>query len=139
MNIFKKTLPILLLCSLMACGQIGNHKHKTVPQMEYEKISIQKVKSAIQAWQNGDPVLWFSFFTTDAKLFDDGHPRDFKKFSSEAIGHERFVSIDKVENDGMSVYGHFHSDTWGDFKTYFKFHLNASGKFCKLEIGQANY
>jgi len=139
MSIFKKILPILLLCSLQACGQIGNHQHKTVNQMEYGKISNQKVKAAIEAWQKGDTALWLSFFTTDAQLLDDGHPRDFRKFSTEVIGHERFISIDKIEDNGMSVYGYFHSDTWGDFKTYFKFHLDDTGKFDKLEIGQASY
>ncbi len=79
------------------------------------------------------------FFTADAKLFDDGNVRNLKKFSTEAIGHERFLSIDKVEDNGLSIYGHFHSDTWGDFKTYFKFHVNTNGKIDKLEIGQADY
>ncbi|WP_199562716.1 hypothetical protein [Pedobacter chinensis] len=107
--------------------------------MEYRKISNQKVKDAIEAWQKGKVALWLSFFTADALLLDDGHPRDFNKFSTEAIGHEHFTSVDKVEDNGMSVYGSFHSDTWGDFKTYFKFYLDAAGKFSKLEIGQASY
>jgi len=107
--------------------------------MEYTKISHPTVKAALSAWQQGDSALWHSFFTSDVVLLDDGKPRDFNRFSKEAIGHERFTSIDKVEDDGKSVYGHFHSDTWGDFKTYFKFHLHASGKFYKLEIGQADY
>ena len=139
MHIFKVILPILLLCSSQASGQIGNHQHKTNNQMEYAKISNPRVKAAIEAWQKGDATLWLSFFTPDAKLLDDGHPRDFKKFSTEAIGHERFTSVDKVEDDGTSVYGHFHSDTWGDFKTYFKFKTNPEGKFYQLEIGQAHY
>jgi hypothetical protein len=140
MKIFVKLLPIFVLFSLQACGQIGNHDHKKVKKVEYGKINNEKVKKAIEAWQRGELKLWLSHFATDTELLDDGNPRDFKKFSSEAIDHERFVSIDKVENDGMSVYGHFHSDTWGDFKTYFKFHVDlATGKFGKLEIGQASY
>lgn len=138
-NYFKYILPVLLLCSLQACGQIGNHNHQIIEQMEYEKIQNPKVQAAIEAWQQGDRKLWLSFFTTDANLLDDGHPRDFKKFSSEAIGHERFTSIDKVENNGLDIYGRFHSDTWGDFKTYFKFHLNGDDKFYQLEIGQVKY
>ncbi|MDR0262386.1 MAG: hypothetical protein LBJ04_04095 [Sphingobacterium sp.] len=138
MHLLKKILPILLLCSLQACGQVGNHRHQAVTNMEYGKISNPKVKAAIEAWQKGDATMWLSFFTTGTKLLDDGHPRDFKKFSTEAIGHEHFTAIDQVEDNGMSVYGQFHSDTWGDFKTYFKFHLNASGKFDRLEIGQAS-
>lgn len=97
------------------------------------------VKAAIQAWQQGDRDTWLSFFAEDVVLLDDGHPRDFKTFSAQAIGHERFTSIDKVEDNNMSVYGKFHSDTWGSFKTFFKFHINAKGKITRLEIGQADY
>ncbi|MGE9310504.1 hypothetical protein ACLOAU_02605 [Niabella sp. CJ426] len=107
--------------------------------MEFTKMSNTKVQAAIETWQKGDTVMWLSFFTADAKLLDDGHPRDFKKFSTEAIGHERFISIDRVENNGLDIYGSFHSDTWGDFKTYFKFRFNEDGKFHRLEIGQAKY
>ncbi|WP_228428553.1 hypothetical protein [Chryseobacterium daecheongense] len=139
MNGFKSIVPVLLLCFLQACGQIGNHNHQIIKQMDFTKIKNIKVQAAIEAWQKGDTTLWLSFFTTDTKLLDDGHLRDFKKFSSEAIGHERFITIDKVENNGMNIYGRFHSDTWGDFKTYFKFHLNKEGKFYQLEIGQAKY
>jgi hypothetical protein len=103
-----------------------------------EKITHPTVKAAMEAWQGKDLAKWLSFFTADAKLLDDGNPRDFKKFSAE-IGKERFTSINKVENGGLDIYGNFHSDQWGDFKTYFKFHLNAEGKFDRLDIGQANF
>ncbi|HEX5171189.1 MAG TPA: hypothetical protein VFW11_18560 [Cyclobacteriaceae bacterium] len=107
--------------------------------MSSEKLTNAVVKSAIDSWQAGDEKQWFSFFTKNAKLFDDGSPRDFYYFSKHAIGRERFTSIDKVENDGKDVYGHFHTDEWGDFKTYFRFHLNAENKIFRLDIGQANY
>lgn len=97
------------------------------------------VKKAIDALQAGDKNAWFELFTTDAQLFDDGNKIDFKGFSESALGHERFTSIDKVENEGLNLYGKFHSDKWGDFKTYFKFHINGSGKINRLEIGQADY
>lgn len=73
-----------------------------------------------------------------ATLLDDGKPRDFQKFSTETIGSEHFTGIDKVENEGRDVYGPFHSDTWGDFKTFFKFHINEEGKVDRLEISQAD-
>ena len=100
-------------------------------------ISNPTVKAAIDAWQTADLATWLSLFTHDAHLFDDGNPRDLRKFSHE-IGKERFTSIDKVEDDGLSIYGHFHSDTWGDFKTYFKFQVNTVGKIVRLDIGQAD-
>jgi hypothetical protein len=138
MKLYKIAIPLLLAFSLSACGQ-KNHNHPNTTTMTYDAITNPIAKAAIEAWQKGDAVLWQSFFTADAKLLDDGNTRNLKKFSTETIGHERFLSIDKVEDNGLSVYGRFHSDTWGDFKTYFKFHVDANGKINKLEIGQADY
>jgi len=137
----KSKLIILMLAgSLSACGQFyQKHSHRKVTEMETNKISNKIVKAAIEAWQQGNSELWLSFFTEDAKLLDDGNMRNFKKFSTKAIGHERFTSFDKVEDNGLSIYGQFHSDTWGDFKTYFKFHMNKEGRIYQLEIGQAEY
>lgn len=134
------TFFLFLTGSLAACGgRFKNHIHQEIVVMDTKKLTHTSVRAAIQAWQQGDSILWLSFFTDKAKLLDDGHPRDFHKFSTEAIGHERFTSIDKVEDNGLSVYGKFHSDTWGDFKTYFRFHLDSSRKFYQLDIGQADY
>lgn len=108
-------------------------------KMDTEKLNHPIVKLAILALQDADQKTWFSLFTTDAALFDDGHKMDFKPFFEQAFGHERFTSIDKVENKGLDVYGKFHSDKWGNFKTYFKFTLNAAGKINRLDIGQASY
>jgi hypothetical protein len=141
MNTLKeKAVLVLLACSVSACGLINNkHSHDMAQIIDTSKLSNDIIKTAIKAWQKGDSNLWLSFFTNDAELLDDGHPGDFVKFSTEAIGHERFTSIDKVEDNGMNIFGRFHSDTWGDFKTYFKFHINNEGKIDKLEIGQADY
>ena len=140
MMIKSKIIILLLAGSLSACGQFyQKHSHRKVTEMETNKISNKIVKAAIEAWQQGNSELWLSFFTEDAKLLDDGNVLNFKKFSTKAIGHERFTSFDKVENNGLSIYGQFHSDTWGDFKTYFKFHMNKEGRIYQLEIGQAEY
>lgn len=127
---------VSFVCSLPACGQNNkNHQHQKISVMEINKISHPVAKAAIEAWQQGDAEKWLSFFIPDARLLDDGNVRNFRKFSTEAIGSERFTSIDKVEDNGLSVYGKFHSDTWGDFK----FHVNEAGKVYQLEIGQADY
>jgi hypothetical protein len=107
--------------------------------MDTSKLNHPIVKAAFEAWQKGDAQVWLSWFTPDAQLLDDGHPRNFQKFSTEAIGHEHFTSIDIVKDHGLTIYGKFHSDTWGNFKTYFKFHINGNSKIYKLEIGQADY
>jgi hypothetical protein len=130
---------LLLSCCLAACGQKRVVNNNTMKAINTSQLTNNTVKAAVEAWQQGDSSRWLSFFTGDAQLLDDGHPRNFHRFSTEAIGHERFTSIDKVEDDGLSVYGAFHSDTWGNFKTYFKFHLDSNGKINKLEIGQADY
>ncbi len=46
------------------------------------------------------------------------------------------VGQSEVDNNGLDVHGSFHSDRWGDFRTYFKFHLGDDGKFSRLDIGQ---
>ena len=107
--------------------------------MNTDIITNPVAKKAIDALQAGDKNAWFELFTADAVLFDDGNKIDFKGFSETALGHERFTSIDKVENEGLSLYGKFHSEKWGDFKTCFKFHINSNNKINRLEIGQAAY
>jgi ketosteroid isomerase-like protein len=106
--------------------------------MDTSKLTNQTVKQAFDAWQNGDSKNFLSFFTSDAKLYDDGAPRNFSKFVQEACGHEKFTSIDKVENNGLDITGNFHTESWGDFKTHFKFHINAEGKINRLDIGPAH-
>jgi hypothetical protein len=36
---------------------------------------------------------------------------------------EALASINKVEDGGLTIYGKFHSDQWGDFKTFMRFHV----------------
>lgn len=126
----------LLLISLTACGQSSETKTNT--KMNTDQLTNANVKDAFEAWQAGDNKTFLSMFTADAKLFDDDKPRDFQKFVEEACGHEQFTSIEEVGNGGKDITGNFHTESWGDFTTYFKFHPNAQGKFDRLDIGQAN-
>jgi hypothetical protein len=106
--------------------------------MRTDKLSNPTVRAAIEALQAGDRLAWAALFEPGAKLFDDGSPRSLVRFNEEALGHERFVSLDKVENHGLDLTGHFHSDRWGDFRTYFRFKLSPAGKITQLDIGQAD-
>ena len=101
------------------------------------ELTNPTARAAITALQDGNRDAWSALFEADAKLYDDGRPRDLKKFTRDALGHERFTSIERVEDNGLEVIGDFHSDKWGDFRTYFKFQLSASGKIKRLDIGQA--
>jgi len=90
----------------------------------------------MEAWQAGDLQAWLAQFASNVQLLDDDRPRDFMSFSHE-IGKERFTHIERVARDGTEVIGEFHSDTWGDFRSYFRFTLDDTGKVVRLEIGQA--
>lgn len=81
MIIYKTILPILLLITLQACGRVGNHEHKKLIQVEYEKITNPIAKEAIKAWQAGDRAKWLSLFTENPILLDDGSSINFLKFS----------------------------------------------------------
>jgi len=107
--------------------------------VDLSKLSNSKVKAAINALQKGDTKAWFPLFTDDVTFFDDGNQLQFNNFFKKALGHERFTSIDQVENNGLDVYGNFHSDQWGDFQTFFKFQIGKEGKISRLEIGQASF
>jgi hypothetical protein len=105
--------------------------------MDLSKLTNARVREAIAALQAGDKAAWLASFSDGAELTDDGSPRSFTGFTDDAIGHERFLRIDRVENGGLDVYGRFHSDQWGEFDTYFRFHPGPDGKFVQLDIGQA--
>jgi hypothetical protein len=130
-----KKIIISLLLAITACGQTPNK----IEKVKTDQINNQTVKKAVDALQNADNKVWFSLFTDNAELYDDGHKKNFRNFFTKAIGHERFTSIDKIENNSLLIYGKFHSDLWGDFKTYFRFQIDKNGKITRLDIGQANY
>jgi hypothetical protein len=102
-----------------------------------DTLTNPTVKAAIEALQKGDRAAWSALFEPDGKLYDDGAPRSLKQFTREALGHERFTSIDRVENSGLDLVGDFHSERWGDLRTYFRFQLTRAGKIKRLDIGQA--
>lgn len=106
--------------------------------MDTHALRNPTVKAAIEALQKGDRTSWLALFEPDAELYDDGSARSLAAFTREALGHERFTDIERVGHDGLHLVGAFHSDKWGDFRTYFKFQLSAAGKVKRLDIGQAD-
>ncbi|PWN62830.1 hypothetical protein C1634_008630 [Chryseobacterium viscerum] len=139
MRAYKLITLFLISFSCIACGQNTNkEKHQTSKKqtiMDLSKITDPSVKQAIEALQNGDKS-WYSFFTENPTMTDDGQHVDFKSFFSNALGNEKFLSIDRVENDGKDIYGNFQAGKWGTFPVFFRFHKNAEGKFERLDIGQ---
>lgn len=145
-NILLLTISVCL--SLTACGQKQNSSPKNQSKteqksqkeetMDFSKITNETVKQAMEALQNGDKS-WYSYFIENPVMTDDGNKIDFKIFFNKALGTEKFLTIEKVENDGKDIYGNFKAGQWGTFKVFFKFHQNSDGKFDRLDIGQANY
>jgi len=134
----KKNLLFIttLFLTITACGQKTNGL-KNTQQMDTSKLKNETVKGAIDALQDKDSEKWLTYFTEDAKMTDDGKPRDFQSFSKDAVGNEWFTEIQRIENDGKDIYGHLTTKQWGDFDVYFKFHVNNEGKIHQLDIGQA--
>lgn len=133
---------MLLMSSILALTAYGQSNKKSSPKtaqkMELTKITNEKVRKAIEALQANDKKTWYSYFTNDAGFTDDGRTLSFKSFFDNAFDKkEKFLDIDKIENDGKDIYGQFQAGQWGTFRVFFKFHQNAEGKFNRLDIGQA--
>lgn len=136
----------ILLTTSISCTACGQHTvterqtstlqpSKKQKIMDTSKISDPQVKQAIEALQTGDKS-WYSFFTENPAMTDDGNKVDFKSFFTNALGKEMFLSIDRVENEGKNIHGNFKAGQWGTFPVFFKFHKNSDGKFDRLDIGQ---
>ncbi|WP_078326257.1 hypothetical protein [Mycobacteroides salmoniphilum] len=106
------------------------------PTDDLGQVADPAVRAALTAWQHADSPGWLAAFVDRPGLTDDGASRDFAAFSAE-IGNEYFTEIEKVSPDGRTITGQFHSETWGDFRTFFRFVPGASGTFEQLDIGQA--
>jgi hypothetical protein len=105
--------------------------------MRTNLLILPTVQAAVEAFQNVDKAAWNRLFAPKAELYDDGSPRDLKRYTEEAIGRERFLSIDRVANDGLYIEGEFHSDQAGTYRCYFNFELTHSGRIRRLDVGRA--
>jgi hypothetical protein len=99
------------------------------------------VRSALAALNERDKRRWFELFAERAKFSDDGIPRDLVRWCEEELFGSSLayiISIDKVEDGGLTFYARYHSDKWGDFKTFWRFALE-DGKISKLDVGATDY
>jgi hypothetical protein len=101
-------------------------------------LIVPTVKAAVEALQNADKAAWNRLFTPKAVLYDNGCPRDLKRFTQGSFGCERFICIDRIANNGLYIEGDFHSDECGNFRAYFNFELNDSGRIVRLDIGKVD-
>jgi hypothetical protein len=99
-------------------------------------LFIPTVRAAVEALQNSDKAAWNRLFAAKAVFYDEGRPLALKNFTQESFGRARFICVDRVANDGLYIEGDFHSDEWGNSRTYFNFELNDSGRIVRLDIGK---
>jgi hypothetical protein len=113
----------------------------SAPPLDLHVIDHPIVKSAIESMNSRNKKRWYELFSGNPLLTDDGNPYDFTEWCErELFGSSLayLASIDKVEYGGLTIYGRFHSDQWGDFKTFLRFHVE-NEKITKMEVGQINY
>jgi hypothetical protein len=99
------------------------------------------VRSAIEALSGRDKKLWFELFSEKPEFSDDGIPRDLEEWCEEELFGSSLaylISIDRVEDGGLTFYARYHSDKWGDFKTFWRFVVEG-GKISKLDVGATEY
>ena len=97
------------------------------------------VKAALEAMNAHDRQGWLSLFAPDAKLSDDGEAHDLIEWADrDLFGKDKayLMSVDRVEDGGLTFYGRLHSDRWGEFETFMKFQISG-GKITRLDVGQA--
>lgn len=140
-----KLFIVVLACSLSTtvCGQTAQNKNQNSSNknaernMDFSKLTNPTVKSAIEAMQANELNTWYSYFSDNVVFTDDERTLDFKSFFNNAFEkQEKFLTIDKVENDGKNIYGNFYAGQWGTFNVFFKFTINEQGKISRLDIGQ---
>ncbi len=106
-----------------------------------DAITETTVRFAILALNGKDRRRWFDLFSARPRFSDDGMTRDFARWcDDELFGSVRayIFSIDNVEEGGLTFYASYHSDKWGDFKTFWKFTLT-DGKISTLDVGATDY
>lgn len=113
----------------------------TPPPTGLEKVSDPVVRAAIDALARRDRDHWYELFRDGAEFSDDGIARDLKEWCDEELFGSALaylISIDRSERGGLTFYARYHSDKWGDFKTFWKFAVEG-GKILRLDVGATSY
>jgi hypothetical protein len=91
----------------------------------------------IDAINSGDREAFLATLAPNATLSDDGRPRHLTDWIDREIftvnGH---FTVEKSEEDGLSMHVRFRNDTWGEMSTFWRFEV-ADDKITHIETGQA--
>ena len=93
-------------------------------KLDTTQLGNALVRTAVIAMNAGDRDAWFAAFAPNATLTDDGHRQDFRQWSEDEIfgeGRGHLISIERQEDNGLTLFGHFNSAQWGSFNTVFRF------------------
>lgn len=107
--------------------------------MDVDSLQHPLVRSAIEAMNSGDRASWLMLFSDDAVLTDDGERRDFVSWSDHELfvaGSGQLTSVDRQEDDGLTIVGTFTSSRRGEFTTVMRFQTQ-NGTLTRLDVGQA--
>ncbi len=99
------------------------------------------VRSAVEALNGRDKRGWFRLFSEKPKFSDDGIPSDLVEWCEEELfgtALAYIISIDRVEQGGLTIYARYHSDKWGDFRTFWRFVVQ-NGRISRLDVGATDY
>jgi hypothetical protein len=111
------------------------------PSLDLSSLADPPVRSAAEALQMRDEGRWFDQFSANAGFSDDGIEHDLRSWCKEELfgpWRAHLISIDGVEDGGLTFYATYHSDKWGDFKTFWRFQT-ANGKISRLDVGATDH
>ena len=106
--------------------------------MNSEELSNPIVKAAVTALHAGNRSAWLALFAPNAVLTDDGSKRNPVEWSDTELfgkGNGRIINIESQTADGLTIHTLFHSTVWGEFRTFWTFHIQGD-KISRLDVGQ---
>ncbi|PWN59809.1 hypothetical protein [Chryseobacterium viscerum] len=82
------------------------HKNNHQKKQTQKKITNPEVKATIKVLPSGGQQ-WYSYFTENPVMTDDSNKGDFKSLFAKALGPEKFITMDEVQNSGKKISGYF--------------------------------
>lgn len=102
-----------------------------------EELHDATVRAVVTAINKGDRETFYSLFSDDATMSDDGTERDFRQWTEREIfssnGH---MNVDSQSPDGRSLVASYRNDTFGEMRTSWTFTVE-DGEVTRMEAGQA--
>lgn len=106
--------------------------------MEIKELHNPIVRAALTAVNNNDRATWLSLFSPNAHVTDDGNPRHYVEWADTELfgkGNGRITNVEHEDASGLTIHTMFHSNVWGQFKTFWTFTLR-DDKITRLDVGQ---